>query len=726
MPPTLADDTAPPNGLEALFRPRSIAVIGAGREPTSMSGRLFRNLLASFRGPVYPINPNADQIESARAFPTILDVPAPVDLAFVAVPAASALTVVRQCLEKPVRGLVMITAGFSEVGTEGKTRERELLELVRARGVRLIGPNCVGIFNTDSAVQLQGTFAAGTSPPGHVGICTQSGALGIVIPTYLRAGHIGASTFVSIGNKADVNENDLLGYWRDDPATDVILLYLESLADAREFRRVASEVSRRKPIVALKAARTEVGRRAASSHTAALASSDRAADALFAQSGVLRVATLQELFDVASLLSQQPLPRGRRVAILTNAGGPGILCADTLAANGLNVPEFSSALQNNLRQFLRREASVKNPIDLIATIDPEEFRRCLELVLSSDEVDAVITIYVPRESGTSAAVARAVHQATVRRGRQKTSLAVFMQESGTPEELHDETLNLPCFLMPEQAATALAHAARYAESRDRAADEFATFPDLSAEECRRVVNAAWQRLGADGGWLQFQEVQALLAATGLTLPRWQIVGTADAAVGIAADWQVPVVLKVVSPTLLHKSDRGGVAVNVQGTENLRAAFQRVLNAADDAQGVLIQEFVAEGHEMLVGVSREPPFGHLVTVGVGGVFVELLNDVACRLHPLSRNDAVEMLRSLRMSPMLTGFRHQPPADVVALQEILLRVSQLLEIVPEIAELDLNPVKALPPGRGVRVVDARVRIAPIASRSDRSFERSRDSV
>lgn len=703
------DQDSVPNELDAIFRPRSVAVIGAGREATSMSGRLFRNLAAAFQGPVYPINPKATEIAGTKAFPTILDVPGEVDLAFIVVPAACAMTAIQQCLQKPVRGLVVITAGFSETDSAGQQLQRELVSTVRAAGVRMIGPNCFGVFNTDPAVQMHGTFGSQATPRGNIAVGSQSGALGLVIPEYLRQWNVGASMFASIGNKADVSENDLLRYWRDDPATGVILLYLESFADPCEFRRIATDILPRKPIVALKAGRTQAGARAASSHTAALASPDRAADALFAQAGVLRVATLPELFDVTTLLASQPLPCGRRVAIVTNAGGPAILCADALSARGLTVPVFSLDLQAKLREFLRAETSVGNPIDLIASIDANEYRRCLQLVMDSHEVDAVITIYIPREAGTSAAVAEAIREVTVSHGQEITSLAVFMELGGIPNKLHDEKLRVPGYLHPEAAAAALAASVMYAERRTQSRGEVPKFTDIRTNECRRIVKDALRRLGPNGGWLEPEEVQSLVAAIGLRTPRWKLVTSADAAVETACEWQTSVVLKVTSPTVLHKTDVGGVIVNVRGGESVRAAFQQTLQAAADARGVFVQEYVAGGHETLIGVTRDPQFGHLLTFGLGGILVELLNDVACRMIPLTDRDADEVLASLRTSPVLTGYRGRPAADVASLREALLRVSAAITALPEIAEMDLNPIKAFAQGRGICVVDARVRVS-----------------
>lgn len=679
-----------------------------------MSGRLFRNVQASFRGPVYPVNPNTAEIESIRTYPTICDVPEPVDLAIIATPAASVIGAARHCIEKGVRGLVVISAGFSEAGPDGRIREGELRDLVRAAGVRMVGPNCFGVFNTDPAVRLQGTFAAADCPPGNVAVGSQSGALGVVIPDYLRQWNLGVSTFASIGNKADVNENDLLACWRDDSATDVIVLYLESLSDPVRFRALATDISSRKPILAIKAGRSTAGVRAAGSHTAALASPDRAADALFCQAGVPRAETLEDLFGAAALLATQPLPSGDRVAILTNAGGPAILCADALAALGLDLPLASPDLQAALRRRLRPQAAAANPVDLIGSIDPEDFRDCLALLFDSREFDAVISIYVPREAGTSAGIAQAVREVTRERANGVTSLCAFMETAGAPAELQDATTRIPAYIYAEAAARALALAREYARRRSRPRGSVRNFADMGRDECRRIIEAAHGRCGAAGGWLEPQEVQLLLAAAGWRVPRWRIVTTAADATAAAADWGSPVVLKVVAPDVLHKSDLGGVVANVAGRAAIQAEFHRVLSAAPAARSVLVQEFLGGGRETIVGVTRDPQFGPLIVCGCGGTLVELLDDVACRMHPLTDVDAEEMWHSLRTSAILTGYRGQPAADVAALCEALLRVSALVEVAPEIAELDLNPVAAFLPGQGVAVLDARVRIAPLGIR------------
>ncbi|MBI3862887.1 MAG: acetate--CoA ligase family protein [Planctomycetia bacterium] len=699
-----------PSGLQPILRPRSVAVIGAGRDPQSMSGRLFRNLLSSFRGPVYPVNPKAPEVAGIRTFASIENIPEPVDLVFIAVPAASVLAVVEQCIQKRVKGLVVISAGFSETGAAGKHLESKLRELVHVAGIPMIGPNCFGVFNTDPAVRLLGTFGTAAPPRGHLGIGSQSGALGVVIPDYLQHWNLGASTFVSIGNKADIGETELLEYWRDDPSTRAILLYLESFRAPQEFRRIASEVSRHKPIVAIKAGRTSAGARAAGSHTAALVGPDRAAEALFLQSGVLRVDTLEELFDVASLLAVQSLPRGNRVAILTNAGGPAILCADVLAARGLMLPELTLGTQTELRRGLRPEASVGNPVDLIGSIEPVEFQRCLGVLMDSDEVDSVIVIFVPRDPAAAADVAKAVRETASVHRKSKTVLAVFMQTTEVPAELADDKTRIPGFQFPEAAAGALARVVNYVhQRRAHKKESIPTFPDINLDACRAIVSDALDSTGTDSRWLELPDVLRLLEAVGLKAPRSKIVSSADAAVAVADEWDAPVVLKIVSSTVLHKTDVGGVVVNVRGADLVRAAFQQVMVSSPGATGVLVQEYIAGGCETLIGASREEPFGHLLAFGCGGIDVEILDDIACRLHPLTDVDAHQMIHGVRTARRLTGFRGQTAADINGLQNVLLRVSSLLTIAPEICELDFNPVKVLAGCGGAFVLDARVRVS-----------------
>jgi acetyl coenzyme A synthetase (ADP forming)-like protein len=699
-----------------VFYPRSVAVIGASRDPESIGGRLMRNVLdARFSGAVFPVNPSSPVVGSVKAYRSVLDIPDPVDVAVVIVPAQAVLQVVRECAEKGVKGLVIISAGFSETGPEGAGLEQELLDLVRDAGMRMVGPNCMGLLNTDPAVSLDLTFAPAFPPRGNVAMSSQSGALGIAILDYARQLEIGISSFVSVGNKADVSGNDLLLYWEGDPATDVILLYVESFGHPRRFARIARRIGKKKPIIAVKSGRTSAGARAASSHTGALASVEVAVSALFRQAGVVRVDTLEQMFDTASLLANQPLPDGRRVAVLTNAGGPGILCVDALESLGLEVPEFSVDLQERLQQRLAPEAAVRNPVDMIASAGPPQYSECLRELVASDEVDAIIVIFIPTTPGALAEVQVAVQEVVDLDSCDKTVLAVFMEaDTDSRPRPVDCGVRIPVYPFPEPAAQALARAVGYAEWRTRAEGERIEFPDTEPDTARLVIEAALERLGPDGGWMDPSEVESVLDAYGIARAASRTVASREEAVEAARDIGGPVVLKVVAPSALHKSDVGGIMLDIEGDEEVGAAFDRVTTVVDDAEGALVQEFVGGGHEVIIGMTEDPSFGPLIAFGLGGVFVELIGDVAFRIHPLTDVDVTEMIGEVKSARLLDGYRGAPAGDIEVLKETLLRLSALIEDLPEVAEFDLNPVKVLEPGKGLRVVDLRMRIRTVPRR------------
>ncbi|NND02740.1 MAG: GNAT family N-acetyltransferase [Acidimicrobiia bacterium] len=694
--------------LMPILYPASIAVIGASRDADSIGGRLMENLLMrGFTGPVYPVNPSADFVHSVRAYDSVLDIPDAVDLAFIVVPARFVASVLEQCGEKGVRGVVVISAGFGETGEDGEQVERQLRAIARKNGMRLVGPNCMGVLNTDSKIVMDGQFGPYFPPAGNVAMASQSGALGLAILQQADELNIGISTFVSLGNRLDVSSNDLLLYWEGDPATDVILLYMESFGNPRRFGRLAKRISRSKPIVAVKSGRSSAGARAASSHTGALASLDHAVDALFLESGVIRTDTLDELFAVTSLLAQQPLPKGRRVAVLSNAGGPAILAADSLEAHGLVLPGLSDELQSEIMTHLLAEASAANPVDMVASAGPDQYAACLDALLASDEIDAVVVIHIPTDRGGSAAVAAAVESKIADRDQDKTLLAVYM--GGLPDDSADYPV--PVYNYPEAAAKALAEAATYAEWRAKPEGEYDRPADVDRVAAEKVVRNALAASDEEGVWLSDAQMQELLAAYGIPIVRSRVAETADEAVKIAAELGTAVALKIVAPSVLHKSDVGGVALNVSGENAVREAFAQVTGIADDAEGAVIQEFVGSGHEVIVGMTEDPLFGPLVVFGLGGIFVELMQDVAFRINPLSDVEAREMIAEVKAAKLLDGYRGEPAGDVDALVEVLQRVSALIDDNPEIAEMDLNPVKALEPGQGVRVVDARIRVRPV---------------
>ncbi len=691
-----------------MFYPRSIAVVGASRTPGSIGNRLFANLLqGGFSGVVYPVNPQTEVVGSVRAYPSVTAIPGSVDLAIIAVPSGAVLDVVRECAEKEVRGLVVISAGFSEVGEAGAALEAELVDLVRSAGMRMIGPNCMGLVNTDPAVNLNATFAPVYPPRGNVAMLSQSGALGIAILDYATRHDIGISQFVSIGNKPDVSGNDLILSWEEDPSTDVIVMYLESFGNPRKFGRIARRIGRKKPIVAVKSGRSKAGSRAASSHTGAMASADAAVDALSAQTGMIRVDTIEELFAVASLLANQPLPEGRRVGVVTNAGGPGILAADALEATGLELPVFSPELQAELRVGLPAEASVTNPVDLIASAGPAQYGHVAQVLAASDEIDAIITIHIQTIEG-GPDVGLPVLEAAITSG--KTQLAVLMESGSGRASMRSAAMTIPAYEFPEAAAKALSRAATYAEWRRTPYGDFPAFDDTDPAKAKKIVADALARLGSGGGWLSDDEVRGLLGAFGIDTPQSYEVQSRDAAVAAAAEVKSPVAMKLIAPSALHKSDIGGVVLDVSGADTVGNEFDRLVSLVDDADGVLIQEMVPGGIEVLIGMSEDPSFGPLLAFGMGGVFVELLKDVVFRVAPITDREAHQMVTGIKSARLLDGYRGQPAGDKLAVEEALLRVSALVEAVPELAEMDLNPVIVRQPGDGVIVVDGRVRVHP----------------
>jgi acetate---CoA ligase (ADP-forming) len=709
--------TATAASLRPLLRPASVALVGASRDDASIGRRILAALAdGGFSGPIYPINPHAAEIDGRRCYARLADVPHGIDVAILAVPYAAVPGVVDQCAAAGVKSLIVITAGFAEAGTEGRARQEALVEQVRGYGMRMIGPNCMGALNTDPAVRLNASFSPIVPPSGSVALSSQSGALGMAILELAAERGVGISTFVSVGNKADVSGNDLLQYWEADPATRVILLYLESFGNSRRFARLARRIGRAKPIVCVKAGRTRAGSRAAGSHTAALAASDTAVDALFRQSGVLRADTIDEMFDIAACLEAQPLPEGRRVAIVSNAGGPGILAVDACESAGLVVPPLSTETRARLAAFLPAEASVDNPVDLLASAAPEDYRRAIEVALTAGDADAVIVIYTPVDLRRTADTLQAIRDGIVA-GRQagaagKPILACLMAEPGRPRPLVAGAERIPAYTFPENAARALAKVAGYADWRAQPPGLLWTFEDIRADEARATCQQALATHGE--GWLSGDDTRAVLGAYGLPLAAGTIARTAEEAAALAQVIGFPVAAKLAARRLPHKSDLGAVRLNLTSDAAVRRAFADVMARGrtfappEEIEGVLVQAMIAGGVETTIGVSTDPLFGPLVAFGLGGIHVEILGDVQFRVAPLTDRDVDELIDGIRGLPLLRGYRGHPPADLEAVRDLLLRVSRLAVEVPEISELDLNPVIALPPGHGCRIVDARVHV------------------
>lgn len=727
----LRDRTAAVAALHSILEPRSVAVVGASRHRRTIGGELWHNLIAGgFTGKAYAVNDKARTVQGRRAYSSIATVPEKVELAVIAVPAEHVAGVARECAATGVRALLVVSGGFGEAGAEGEERQRELLGICRESGMRIVGPNCLGVLNNAPDTRLNATFAAGSPRLGRIGFLSQSGGLGIAMIEGAGRLGLGLSSFVSVGDKADISGNDLLQYWEHDENTDVVLLYLESFGNPRRFARIARRVSESKPIVAVKSGRSPAGQRAGASHTGALvASSDVTVDALFEQTGVIRTDTVHELFDVAALLSAQPAPRGDRVAIVTNAGGPGILCADACQAAGLDVVELDARVRKRLAGFLDRQAALSNPIDMIASAPAESYRRTIETLVEERACDAILAIFVPPLVTDPHDVAREIRAAAANADGVSVA-AVFMTGEEMPSELAGGNAasgavaspraksmqtapRVPGFDFPEDAARALSHAVRYARWRERPAGTV-----VRPSGCRPAAAAAIvaRNLAGGGGWLSPRDVTALLECYGLPLVETRTVRTPSEAVAAAAAIGGPIALKAIAPGLLHKSDAGGVLLNLDGAEAVRAGARKIRAAVarggSHLEGLVVQPMASGDVELLMGVVHDESFGPVIACGAGGTRAELVGDVAVRITPLTDLDAGEMLRSLRSYPLLEGYRGSPPCDVEALEDVLERLSALVQGHPEVVELDANPVVAGP--RGALILDARVRVSEAPAR------------
>jgi len=692
-------------GLGPIFSPRSVAVIGASRDETSIGYAILHNLLEDgFQGPVYPVNPQASFVHSLRCYPSVVAIGEEVDLGVVVVPKAAVLSVMEECLAAGVKGLVVISAGFGETGAEGAEVEAKLRAAVRKAGARMIGPNCMGVINTDPGVRLNATFAPVPAGRGSIGFVSQSGALGVAILLVASRLGIGLTQFASVGNKADVSGNDLLEYWENDDQTRVIAMYLESFGNPRHFTEVAKRVSRKKPILMVKSGRTAAGARAASSHTGALAGLDVTVSAFLDQCGVVRASSIEELFDLALAFDRCPLPRGRRVAVVTNAGGPGIMVTDACINLGLEMAELGERTLDALGKFLPAAASLGNPVDMIASATPEGYGRALRAVLADEGVDAAVAIHVTPLLANPLGVLNQVAAATRESGK-KPVMAVMMASEEVYDDVRSRRDLPPVYRFPESAALALAQLARYAERRHRPAEEEKTPFAVDDALVARLV----ARTGE--GYLPPEDAIRVLEAYGVPTVAWETVRTVEEALDAAERLGYPVVAKTIGEGLVHKSDVGAVAVDLRTPAELRKALNDMVERATEAgyppAGFLIQRLARGGHEVIFGISTDPRFGPLLMFGLGGKYVEVLGDVRFAVTPLSRAEAHEVVRGIAAFKLLEGVRGEAAADVDLLVEILLRLAQLTERHPQIVELDINPFLAS--ATGSTALDVRIRVA-----------------
>ena len=696
--------------LDKIMKPRAIAVIGASTKAHTIGSDIMKRLQEyGFKGKIYPVNPKGGIIEGLQAYPTVLDVPGEVDLAIIVVNAKFVLSTIDQCHEKGVGGLCVISAGFKETGKDGAELEKALLEKVRAYGMRCVGPNCLGVVNTHPDIRMDGCFAESLPERGGIGFVSQSGALGGGILNILKDLNLGFAQFISIGNQADVNAETAIEYWENEEDVKQILLYMESIQNPANFRELATRVSKKKPILALKAGRSAAGASAASSHTGSLAGADKAAHALLTQSGVIREYSLENLFATAKVFANCPIPKGDRVAIITNSGGPGIMATDAVSEYGMKMAPLSDATKEKLRSFLPAAASVKNPVDMIASAPIEHYKQTLETVLADDNVDMVIVIYLPFLGLKDIDVARAVMEIKAQHP-EKPIVGVFMTKSEFFSQLSDMQVNVPFFMYAEQAADGLN---RLNQQRIWNEKPIGTSPvfEVNRERAREII---MQSASQGREQLTTRESIDVLDAYGIRVCRSGFAVNEEEAVAVAEKVGYPVVMKMTSKTTSHKTDVGGVRVNIQNADDLRAQYRDLIaklkekNLLEGLEGVIIQEMVKGSREMVCGVATDPQYGHMVMFGLGGVFIEVMKDVTFRMAPLTDVDADEMIRGVKAYKLLEGARGTTPAQMDQLKECLLRISQLVGDFPAITELDINPlIISEKNGEGI-AVDGRIKV------------------
>ncbi len=695
--------------LESFFQPRSVAVIGASANPAKLGHAVVKNLLDcgyADRGQIYPINLDTAEILGLRAYPSIKEAPGPVDLAVIVIPYRLVPMALRECGEKGVPAAIIISAGFREAGLEGLERERELQAIAAEYRIRIIGPNCLGVL--DTFTPLNASFASGTPPQGPLGFMSQSGALGTAILDSALAGRYGLSKFVSLGNKADVDEIDLIAEWSDDAHTRVIMMYVEGITNGQEFVRVSRRVSRKKPIVAIKSGVTQAGSRAVSSHTGSLAGSEQAYQAAFRQAGVIRAESMESLFDMALALGYQPMLKGDSIAIVTNAGGPGILATDALERAGLSLARFQVDTLHELERKLPDAASAANPVDVLGDALAARYQFALEKVSADDNVDGLLVILTPQAMTEIEETAEAIGQLS--KNLDKPILTCFMGEAKVSAGIEIlQRYGVPNYPYPERAARAFQAMGEFRSIQSRPKPEYARI-EVERVRVQRVLDTA-QAAGRVA--IGDAESREILQAYGLPIPASELAGDEQQAARIAQQLGYPVALKIASPDILHKTDVGGVKLNLNSADEVRDAFELLVYRAKrylpEARiwGCLVQKMAPSGGlEVLVGMNRDPQFGPLVTFGLGGIYVEILRDVTFRVAPFSIQEAWQMLDEIRAAPLLDGVRGRAAFDKAALVDALQRVGQLVQDFPEIAELDINPLMVYPEREGIIAIDMRL--------------------
>ncbi|MEI3255015.1 MAG: acetate--CoA ligase family protein [Candidatus Gastranaerophilaceae bacterium] len=696
--------------MDKIMRPKAIAVVGASTKPKTIGSEIMQRLRDyKFNGKVYPVNPKGGMIEGFQAYTSIAEIPGEVDLAVIVVNAKFVLDTIDQCHAKGIKGLCIITAGFKETGAEGAEAEKQLLAKVKEYGMKCVGPNCLGVLNTNPEISMDATFAESLPVAGDIGFVSQSGALGGGILNILKDLNLGFAQFISIGNQADVNAETALEYWENEDDVKQILLYMESIQNPANFRKLASRITKKKPILALKSGRSAAGASAASSHTGSLAGADKAADALLKQCGVIREFSLKNLFANAKAFSNCPIPKGNRVAIVTNSGGPGIMATDAVCESGMQMAKISDKTKEELRSFLPSAASVKNPIDMIASAPIEHYKQTLETVLKDPEVDMVAVIYLPFLGLKDIDVAKALMEIKAK-NPEKPILGVFMTKSEFFTEISNMDVNMPFYMYAEEAAEAMSRLDRQRKWMERPEGKMPVY-DVDKAKAEKIIKGAVAEGRAQLTTLESIDV---LDAYGIRACKYGLATNEEEVVNLGNSIGYPVVMKMTSKTTSHKTDVGGVRVNIQSEEQLRAEYKDLIakltekGLIDGLEGVIIQEMVKGNREMVCGIATDPQYGPMMMFGLGGVFIETMKDVTFRIAPLTDVDADEMIKSVKAYELLKGARGTKPANIEQIQETLLRLSQMVNDFKFIDELDINPLLiSEKTGEGI-AVDGRIKV------------------
>jgi len=696
--------------LRNFFCPDSVAVIGAAREEEKVGHNILDNIINSgYKGKLFPVNPKADEIHGIKCYPSVLNVPGDIDLAIIVIPAQFVLQVLEECSKKNTKWSIIISAGFKETGIEGAKRERQLIEKAKDYGIRILGPNCLGIIDTECPINA--TFSSNMPPRGKIGFISQSGALGTSILDWAKTNKIGFSKFVSLGNKADISENDLFDDWENEKDTEVITAYLEGVKYGREFIRISSRVSKKKPIIVVKSGNTDAGARAVSSHTGTLAGSAKAYEAAFKQAGIIRANTIRDLFNYATAFSYQPLPKGKKVAIITNAGGPGIMATDECEESDILLASLEKETIDGLKEFLPEAANFYNPIDILGDALADRYKKTLEVVVKDCNVDAVVVLLSPQAMTQPYRTARAIVEVMENSGKSITVLTSFM--GGSEVEKAVKFLaekNIPNFDIPEEAIDTLKVMMEHTDWKSRR-----SFPieDFNVDKGR--VKKIFYQCQSEGRLeLGGMEAREILEAYDIRMPKAELAFDIDEAKEIAGRIGYPLVLKIVSPNILHKTDVGGVKIGIDNEKELEENYNQILFSVSkympdaNIRGILVQEFIKDKKETIIGMSEDPQFGPMIMFGLGGIYVEALKDVSFRIAPLSRQVAREMVEEIKTIKLLKGIRGEDPSDIDSIIEIILRVSQLVTDFPEIIEMDINPLFVKKQGEGSIAGDVRIRI------------------